>query len=250
MTSSRPTSAGNSSAIWIVGLVIVVIAGVVAVLVARGSGDAEPVAGQTAPVQLAAPTTTGEVDPTTTGDDDVPAPAPEAVAPATPLPMLPAGGADPAVGMVIPTVTGTTLDGEELTIGPDGTAKVIVFLAHWCPACQQEVPAIVEYLEDNDLPAGVELVSVSTAVDPSRGNYPPSTWLDDEGWTAPVLADSESGTAAAAYGLPGFPYFVVADVEGRVVARASAVLDGPQLAALFDAAAPGGDGTAGSQLPR
>jgi cytochrome c biogenesis protein CcmG, thiol:disulfide interchange protein DsbE len=237
MTTPRSQPDSGGSTIWIVGLAVVVALGVIAVVVARSAGDdPEPVEGQTGEVQLGTAAEDRGDDPATTEAGDTTT-TPEATASSDSLPLLPEGGADPAVGMTIPTVSGTTLDGEDLTIGPDGTAKVIVFLAHWCPACQQEVPAIVEYLEENDLPEGVELVSVSTAVDPSRDNYPPSAWLDDEGWTAPVLADSESGAAAAAYGLPGFPYFVVVDDEGRVVARASAVLDGPQLAALFDAAA-------------
>ena len=45
---------------------------------------------------------------------------------------------DPAVGMTIPTVTGTDFDGNDITItGDDGKAKVIVFVAHWCPHCQK-----------------------------------------------------------------------------------------------------------------
>ena len=39
--------------------------------------------------------------------------------------------------------------------------------------------------------AGVDIVSVSTAVQPDQHNYPPSAWLEGEGWTSPVIRDNE-----------------------------------------------------------
>jgi hypothetical protein len=47
------------------------------------------------------------------------------------LPPLPEEGADPAVGMTMPEVTGESFDGTPVTITNDGRAKVILFLAHW-----------------------------------------------------------------------------------------------------------------------
>ena len=61
------------------------------------------------------------------------------------------------------------------------------------------------------MPAGIDLVTVATATDPSRPNYPPSAWLESAGWTAPTIADPPEGTAAMALGLPGNPYFVAVD---------------------------------------
>ena len=124
--------------------------------------------------------------------------------------------------MTIPTVTGKDFDGNDLTIsGDDGKAKIIVFVAHWCPHCQREVPLLKEHLDDVPMPDDVELLTVSTSVKPGAENYPPQEWLDEEGWSAPVLADDDTSTVAQAYGLSSFPYFVVVDADGKVVARAS-----------------------------
>ncbi len=181
--------------VWYVGLGLVIVLGIIAVVLARGAGDdVDPdVAGR----QVAAVEVTGDALP----------------------PHDPDAASDAAVGQTIPTLSGTSLDGEALTIGPDGGAKVILFVAHWCPHCQKEVPRIVEHLRDTPMPDDVELLTVSTGVAAERGNYPPSEWLEDEAWTAPVLADSAEGAADRAYGLSGFPYFVVVDAEGRVVER-------------------------------
>jgi cytochrome c biogenesis protein CcmG, thiol:disulfide interchange protein DsbE len=91
------------------------------------------------------------------------------------LPAYTASGADAAVGRKMPELSGQTFEGEALAIAPTGTPKVVMFLAHWCPHCQNEVRALTPYLEENGVPEGVELVSVSTSVDRAKGNYPPST---------------------------------------------------------------------------
>jgi len=139
----------------------------------------------------------------------------------TPLPTLPASGDDPAQGKEIPEPQGQTFDGKPVDIRNDGRPKLVLFVPHWCPHCQREVPLLAKYLKANPLPKGVDLHTVSTAVNQPRGNYPPSAWLEKVGWTAPVLADSDDGKAANAFGLPGFPYFVAVDASGKVVARTS-----------------------------
>ncbi|HET7722483.1 MAG TPA: TlpA disulfide reductase family protein [Acidimicrobiales bacterium] len=137
----------------------------------------------------------------------------------TALPELPPSGADPAVGTVIPEATGQSFDGSPVAIRNDGRAKLLVFVAHWCPHCQKEIPLLAGWLQSHQLPNGVDLYTVSTGVAANRPNYPPSSWLKKEQWTAPTLADSEEGQVADAYGLSAFPYFVAVDGAGKVVAR-------------------------------
>ena len=136
------------------------------------------------------------------------------------LPTLPDSGTDPGVGVAAPTLAGKSFDGSAVDVAPgDGTGKLVLFVAHWCPHCQREVPLLVDHLKSTTLPAGVELVTVATSTDPDSPNYPPQSWLDDEGWKAPVLADSGEDEAAKAYGLPGFPYLVAVGKDGKVVGR-------------------------------
>ncbi|HEV7864538.1 MAG TPA: TlpA disulfide reductase family protein [Acidimicrobiia bacterium] len=137
----------------------------------------------------------------------------------TPLVKLPSGGDDPAVGQVIPEVKGQAFDGSPVDIRNDGRPKLILFVAHWCPHCQREVPLLAKYLKSNPLPKGVDLYTVATATAATSPNYPPSAWLEKEGWTAPTMADSEDQKAAEAFGLSAFPYFVAVDGSGKVVAR-------------------------------
>lgn len=142
----------------------------------------------------------------------------------------PAG--DPAVGQPIPEVRGEGFDGRTIELSGDGTPKLIMFLAHWCPHCQAEVPRVVDWLAASGMPQGVELLAVSSGVDRNRPNYPPSRWLEREGWTIPTIADDRESTAAAMFGLTGYPYHVAVDGQGRVVARVSGALSIGELEAL------------------
>jgi cytochrome c biogenesis protein CcmG/thiol:disulfide interchange protein DsbE len=130
---------------------------------------------------------------------------------------------DAAVGLTIPTVTSTAADGTAVDIALDGSPKALLFLAHWCPHCQAEVPVIQDWVDAGGWPADVELISVSTAIDASAPNYPPDDWLAREGWTAPVITDP-TGAVATAYGLTGFPYFVFVNADGTVAGRATGEL--------------------------
>jgi thiol-disulfide isomerase/thioredoxin len=144
------------------------------------------------------------------------------------LPQLTSTEGDPAAGLTFPTLTGTDLDGDPMTIGGSDRPTLVVFLAHWCPHCQREVPVIQEWVDAGNLPDDVDLVAVSTSIDASRPNYPPSAWLADEGWTAPTLVDPD-GSAAVAAGLSGFPFFVAIGPDGTVVTRVSGELTTDQL---------------------
>ena len=128
-------------------------------------------------------------------------------------------GPDGAVGQKAPTITGTSIAGERMTVEPgDGTPKAIAFLAHWCPHCQREVPTVVEWAGAGNAPDGVEIIGVATGIDRTRGNYPPHTWFERENWDFPTVVDGNDA-ARNAYGIPTYPGWVLVDGEGNVVMR-------------------------------
>jgi thiol-disulfide isomerase/thioredoxin len=147
------------------------------------------------------------------------------------LPAYAAGPDDPAVGRPIPEVDGAAFDGTPVAIKADGKPKLIVFLAHWCPHCQREVPVVQSWLDTNGMPAGVELMSVVTAIDPNRPNYPPDAWLASEHWEVPVVVDADNQIATS-YGLTAFPYWVAVRADGTVAQRLTGELTPEQIDAL------------------
>jgi len=124
-----------------------------------------------------------------------------------------------ATGEISPTVIGADFNGNEVRIENDGRAKAIVFLAHWCPHCQNEVPAVQEWLDSGGGVDNVDMYSVATAMNPTGDNYPSSDWLEAEDWTVPLIVDDQEDTVYRAHGSGGFPFWVFVNSDGTVALR-------------------------------
>jgi thiol-disulfide isomerase/thioredoxin len=143
----------------------------------------------------------------------------------TPLPQYNAiyagNGKDPAIGETIPTLHGESVfDGKPVTVTPNGKPQAVVFVAHWCPHCQAEVPRLVA-LAKQGVFDGIDVTAVATGTSDQAPNYPPSAWLKRVQWPFPVMADSPTGTAANAFGISAYPYFVLVNADGKVAGRAT-----------------------------
>jgi cytochrome c biogenesis protein CcmG, thiol:disulfide interchange protein DsbE len=149
------------------------------------------------------------------------------------LPAFPDAGPDPAVGQPFPTLSGTGTTGNPMRIEAD-RSTILVFVAHWCPVCQREVPVLRDWIAAGGA-EDVDVLAVSTAFQPAQGNWPTTTWLEEEGWTQPTLLDPD-GAAWVASGQRAFPAFVVVDSSGSVVARTTGELSVEQLDALAELA--------------
>jgi cytochrome c biogenesis protein CcmG, thiol:disulfide interchange protein DsbE len=218
MSGTKPpqTSKSNRTAVVVATVLLGVVAMfVVAMLLTRGSSNSSADSADTSLTASDVVQETSEVSVTGTA-----------------LPAFPEGDvADPALGLPAPTVNGQNFSGQSESIAPGKRAMVLTFVAHWCSHCQREVPKLADWARGgtrNDV--DVRVVATSTQKD--LPNYPPSAWLAKEGLDAPTLADDAGGTAAAAYGLTAFPFFVAVDAKGDVVARASGELSEAEFDAL------------------
>lgn len=191
-------------------MALVVVAGIIAVIIAAGGDDTSA---QGSTEQTAFAETVG-----------------------SPLPRF--DTPDPAIGLTAPTLSAQNSEGDRVQVGADGTARLIGFFAHWCPHCQDELPRTVAWLDANPLPAGVEVVAISTAVDPTADNYPPMDWFARENWPSTVLLDDESSPLAAGFGLTAFPFWVAVDSDGQVVQRVTGSLTEQQFESLLQEISP------------
>jgi thiol-disulfide isomerase/thioredoxin len=148
--------------------------------------------------------------------------------------------ADPARGLPAPIISGEGFDGSTTRVDAiAGGPTMVVFLAHWCPHCNDEIPRINELRDDGRLPDDLNVVAVSTAISPGRPNFPPDNWLELKDWTFPVIADdidfeSETFVATSAMGVTGYPFAVLIDREGVVQARWSGGRDTETLLGLIN----------------
>jgi len=138
-----------------------------------------------------------------------------------------------SVGLQAPSFSGPDQNSEIISLEKNGKSKILLFLAHWCPHCQAEVPVVQEYIDTFGLPADVEVIGILTSIDRSRDNYPPHDWLVKEGWSEIQIydLDREIGTA---YGLNAFPYWVTLDKELKVVNRVTGELTPDQITVLIN----------------
>ncbi|MGF1600116.1 MAG: TlpA family protein disulfide reductase [Acidimicrobiales bacterium] len=204
-----PTSSNRSFLLVVVGIVVIGLLGVAFLATQRGADKAEQEANQAADVEI---------------DGD----------PLAPMSGSGVGADDPAVGAIAPTLVGTDFDGTEVRIEPDGRPKVVYFLAHWCSHCQVEVPLVVELIDEGSQPENLDIYAVSTALNQSPLNFPPETWLEREGFQPPVIRDTETSSALAAYGSGGFPYAVYLDGDNRVLTRSAGELGKDTIASLWE----------------
>jgi len=139
------------------------------------------------------------------------------------LPKLPDGAVDPALGTKAPALSGFDLRGRPVsfTPGADGKATLVVFLAHWCPHCNAELPVLKEWRASGKVPANMRVIGVTTGSQKGQPNWPPSKWLEVNEWPFDILADSEEADAARAYGVGGYPFMAFIDPSGNVARRTS-----------------------------
>ncbi len=145
---------------------------------------------------------------------------------------------DAALGKVPPTLEGASFNSGKVTIAPGANSKnlLTVFVAHWCPHCQREVPRLVQWIASGQKPAGLEVALVSTSAQDGRENYPPSAWLAKENWPTPVLVDDAKSSAAQAWGLSSFPYLVLTGADGKVLLRIAGEIEASDLTKAINAA--------------
>jgi len=137
------------------------------------------------------------------------------------LPLFDPKSTNQGVGQVIPEVVGSDFTGTPLSITNNGKPKILIFLAHWCPHCQAEVPKIQAWIDQNGLPEGIEMISIATSNNRGRVNFPPSEWLAREHWAVPVILDDKDSSALRAYGINQFPGFAIVGADGKIISRAT-----------------------------
>jgi thiol-disulfide isomerase/thioredoxin len=205
--------APSSSRWWAIGGTAVVLVVAVVIAVAAGGGG-----GSDGAASAAGKHETGTV-----------------VVDGAPLPTYdPTAAKDDAVGDRAPTLHGEGFDGQSVTVGPSEKPHVVMFLAHWCPHCQAEVPRVVTLAEHGAFD-GLDVSAVATGTRSDLPNYPPSAWLAREKWPFTVMVDSKTSTGATAYGIPSYPYFVFLGADGTVLGRATGEIAPSALHDILDA---------------
>ena len=137
-----------------------------------------------------------------------------------------------SLGLSAPTFSAPDQNSEIFNLEKNGNSKALLFLAHWCPHCQREVPVVQSFIDSNGVPPGIDVIAVATSIDRGRDNYPPQEWLEREGWSETQIYDLDREIGEA-YGLNAFPYWVFLDKDLNVIARRTGNLPEDMVGALL-----------------
>src|ERR1043166_5686304 len=115
----------------------------------------------------------------------------------------------------LPDVDFLDADGRPLKLSQfRGHVVLLTTWATWCPYCRVELPTLNQI---NETLAPEGLVVLAVAVD--KGGPPVvKRFLEAEGFRLPVIADPKSAVGLA-FAMPGIPYSIVIDAEGRELGR-------------------------------
>ncbi len=121
----------------------------------------------------------------------------------------------PLVGRHAPALGGTTLTGQRFTLsGERGHYVYVNFFASWCPPCQQEEPALVDFAfrQSRRGSGGARMVSIVFNDTIGDARHFVSQW----GIRWPVVPDN-GGAIANRYGVGSPPMTFLVDPRGDVV---------------------------------
>lgn len=135
------------------------------------------------------------------------------------------------VGKLVPDLTLTTLEGNEVSLRSYTGKRVIVnFFNSWCGPCQEEEPALQEFARLHATDS--DFVFIGIVRDDSESNI--RKWK--EGREVPFEIVLDPGEKAAiAFGTTGQPETYAIDRNGRVVASLLARATEQSLSQLWDA---------------
>jgi cytochrome c biogenesis protein CcmG, thiol:disulfide interchange protein DsbE len=125
-----------------------------------------------------------------------------------------ASGPQLEVGDTVPAFTAPMLGGGTMKWDDYlGTPTVLAIWAPWCPHCQAELPRLSAGVDGH---AGVQMVSVATAIGQNPGPTP-EEYLSSEGLSFPVGIDDADGSILRGMGVASFPTTYYVDPSGTVV---------------------------------
>lgn len=203
--NTKPEGQKQSPTKWIVAAIAVVLVVIAGIAIVGGGSD------DNGSKKVADNAKVGEFQPVTATGAALP-PLEESV---------PTPGSDPAEGSQAPVLNGFDFSGSPIAVKPTGRPTLLVFLAHWCPHCNAEIPRLIEWKESGQIPESLDVIGITTGSRDDQANWPPSKWLVNMEWPWTAMADSEAQDAAVAMGVSGYPGLVLLDGDGAVLARRS-----------------------------
>lgn len=121
---------------------------------------------------------------------------------------------EPEQPVAAPDFTAVDGEGNEVSLSDYfGKPVVLNFWASWCPPCKAEMPHFESAYQEN---ADIQFLMVNMTTSSRESLTAAKEFIQAEGYTFPVLFDTE-GNAAAAYGASSLLVTFFIDSDGNLV---------------------------------
>lgn len=133
-------------------------------------------------------------------------------------------------GKPAPDFTLTTLDGEEASLSDyEGKIVMINFWATWCTYCDQEMPDLQRLYDENKDDDFVLL-----AVNVGESHKVAKDYIDEGGYTFPVVLDEDRTVSQKQYFVSAFPTSYFIDTEGNLIGAVPGMMTYPQMTQVLE----------------
>ena len=118
------------------------------------------------------------------------------------------------VGQTLTPFSLESLDGSQVTVGQPGKITVINFWATWCPPCQEEMPELQIFAQQNQEKVNFYAVNLQE----SKGKI--SEFMNKNKYTMTVLLDND-GSVGKKFQVTAIPTTIIVNKHGMVKFRKS-----------------------------
>jgi len=126
----------------------------------------------------------------------------------------PPTGTGVKVGQTLAPFSLESLDGSQVTVGQPGKITVINFWATWCPPCQEEMPELQIFAQQNQEKVNFYAVNLQE----SKGKI--SEFMNKNKYTMTVLLDND-GSVGKKFQVSAIPTTIIVNKHGMVKFRKS-----------------------------
>jgi len=126
----------------------------------------------------------------------------------------PPTGTGVKVGQTLAPFSLESLDGSQVTVGQPGKITVINFWATWCPPCQEEMPELQIFAQQNQEKVNFYAVNLQE----SKGKI--SEFMNKNKYTMTVLLDND-GSVGKKFQVTAIPTTIIVNKHGMVKFRKS-----------------------------
>ena len=131
------------------------------------------------------------------------------------------------IGQMLAPFVLDRLDGSQVTVGQSGKITVLNFWATWCPPCQEEMPELEKFFNNNQQKVDFYAINLK------EPTVKISDFMNKNNYTMPVLLDAD-GVIGKKFQVTAIPTTIVINKHGMIKYRKSGTMTMNELEGIIN----------------